>query len=176
MIGSMDAFLSYFRGVQLRTLRDVGLLPPEAGPWLPPAPNGEPAWSVNRIIGHIAGARLMFGNVYCGRGWLVPPEPELTNPDEWLASLEDSYKELDTELRGTPDEWLMRRVALLDEPGDIAGWRVLMLMTEHEIHHRSQLAAYAGINGWPVADLFGRSYEQLLVAQVRRSVAQSTDM
>lgn len=168
MLSSVDAFLSYFRGVHQRTLRDVGLLPAEAGPWAPPAPAGEPPWSVQRIIGHMAAARLMFGRVYCGQGWRIPPEPEVGSPAAWSAVLTDSYQALDGLLRGTPDEWLTRRVAQLDEPGDIAGWRVLMLMTEHEIHHRSQLTAYAGLNGWPVADLFGRSYEQLVVATSNR--------
>jgi uncharacterized damage-inducible protein DinB len=173
MITSMEAFLSYFRGVHQRTLRDVGLLPPEAGPWTPPVQVGEPPWSVQRIVGHVAAARLMFGRVYCGRGWSVPPEPVLDGPQAWLAGLADSYQTLDALLRETSDAWLSRRVALLDEPGDIAGWRVLMLMTEHEIHHRSQLATYAGLNGWPVADLFGRSYEQLVTATAGRDAASS---
>jgi uncharacterized damage-inducible protein DinB len=174
MITSTDAFLSYFRGVHQRTLRDVGLLPPEAGAWTPPTPLGEPPWSVQRIIGHIAAARLMFGQVYCGQGWSVPTEPTLDNPDAWLAGLVESFQALDTLLRNTPNDWLTRRVGLLDEPGDMAGWRVLMLMTEHEIHHRSQLAAYAGINGWPVADLFGRSYEQLVAATTAPDTPRAT--
>ena len=165
MIISMDSFLRYFRGVQQRTTRDVALLPAKAAAWRPTSPGDEVAWDVDRIVEHVAVSRLMFVNVYCGDGWLIPDEPVTGGPEGWLPALEASAAALDARLRATPDEWLSRRVGLPYGAGDIAGWRVLMLMTEHEIHHRSQLATYAGLNGWPVADLFGRSYEDLEVLQ-----------
>lgn len=36
-----------------------------------------------------------------------------------------------------------------------------MMMLEHEVHHRSQIDAYAGLQGWPVPDIFGRSAESI---------------
>ena len=36
-----------------------------------------------------------------------------------------------------------------------------MLMIEHEVHHRSQIDAYAGLEGWPVPDIFNRSAESI---------------
>ena len=36
-----------------------------------------------------------------------------------------------------------------------------MMMVEHDIHHRSQIDTYAGINGWPVPDIYGRSAETI---------------
>ena len=47
----------------------------------------------------------------------------------------------------------------LREP--LSGWRILMMMTEHEVHHRSQIDAYAGLQGWPVPDIFDRSAESV---------------
>ena len=32
-----------------------------------------------------------------------------------------------------------------------------MMMIENEVHHRSQIDAYAGLEGWPVPDIFNRS-------------------
>jgi uncharacterized damage-inducible protein DinB len=165
LVSSIDAFLRYFRGVHQRTARDVALLPWESAEWRPQAAPGVPAWNINRIVEHIAVSRLMFVGVYCGHGWIIPTEPATAGADDWQPALEASYATLHAHLRETTDGWLTQRVGLLDEPGDIAGWRVLMLMVEHEIHHRSQLATYAGLNGWPVADLFGRSYEQIQTLQ-----------
>jgi hypothetical protein len=36
-----------------------------------------------------------------------------------------------------------------------------MMMLEHEVHHRSQIDTYAGLEGWPVPDIFGRSAESI---------------
>jgi uncharacterized damage-inducible protein DinB len=36
-----------------------------------------------------------------------------------------------------------------------------MMHIEHEVHHRSQIDAYAGLEGWPVPDIFNRSAESI---------------
>lgn len=50
---------------------------------------------------------------------------------------------------------------MIDSDGALSGWRVLMMMVEHDIHHRSQIDTYAGVNGWPVPDIYGRSAETI---------------
>jgi uncharacterized damage-inducible protein DinB len=51
---------------------------------------------------------------------------------------------------------------MIDTPGQtLSGWRLLMMMLEHEVHHRSQIDSYAGLEGWPVPDIFGRSAESI---------------
>lgn len=65
-------------------------------------------------------------------------------------------------LKDTPDAWLSRRVEMIDTPGStLSGWRILMMLVEHEVHHRSQIDAYAGLQGWPVPDIFNRSAEDI---------------
>ena len=55
-----------------------------------------------------------------------------------------------------------RRVETIDTPGaTLSGWRLLMMMLEHGVHHRSQIDTYAGLQGWPVPDIFGRSAESI---------------
>ena len=34
-----------------------------------------------------------------------------------------------------------------------------MMLLEHEVHHRSQIDTYAGLNGWSPPDIFGMSAE-----------------
>jgi uncharacterized damage-inducible protein DinB len=36
-----------------------------------------------------------------------------------------------------------------------------MMMMEHDIHHRSQIDTYAGMNGWDVPQIYGRQAEQI---------------
>jgi hypothetical protein len=55
MITSIAAFLRYFDAVHRRAMRDVGALPPEADRWAPAAGTGEGAWSINVLVGHMAG-------------------------------------------------------------------------------------------------------------------------
>jgi uncharacterized damage-inducible protein DinB len=65
---------------------------------------------------------------------------------------------------------------MIDTPGALSGWRILMMMLEHEVHHRSQIDTYAGLEGWPVPDIFGRSAETisaLQLAQKRKATARA---
>ena len=161
MINSIDAFLRYFDAVHRRAMRDVGALPPEADGWAPAHGAGEGAWSVNTLVGHMAGSRLYFASAYLGRGWISPPAPDVARRDLWLPALDESARQLRAQLEGTPDNWLQRKVHMIDSDGALSGWRVLMMMVEHDIHHRSQIDTYAGLNGWPVPDIYGRSAEHI---------------
>ena len=161
MFTSVAAFLRYFDAVHRRALRDVGALPPEADGWTPPAGSGENAWDINTIVGHMAGSRLYFASAYRGEGWISPPAPDVSSRDRWLPALEDSAAKFNAALDGTPDAWLERKVEMIDTDARLSGWRLLMMMLEHDIHHRSQLDTYAGLNGWDVPDIYGRSAEQV---------------
>jgi len=170
VITSIEAFLRYFGGVNRRAIRDVGMLPGEAESWQPPAGSGEGAWNIGAIVGHMAASRGFFGRAYCGTGWAALPWPEPTaTRSEWRAALEASAAAFQEQLAGTPDEWLRRKVQPFDtRDAPISGWRLLLLMIEHDIHHRSQIDTYAGVMGWPVAHIFGRSAEEVGLATAPR--------
>jgi uncharacterized damage-inducible protein DinB len=161
MISSISDFLRYFEAVHRRAHRDLAALPPEADGWAPPVGEGENAWSINTLVGHMAGSRLYFASAYRGEGWISPPPPDTSRRELWLEALDASAAKLHAALEGTPDEWLRRKVAMIDSDGALSGWRVLMMMVEHDIHHRSQIDTYAGLNGWPVPDIYGRSAETI---------------
>ena len=163
MITDIDAYLRFFDSVRRRTERDVAALPPEAARWQPPAAaSGEAGWSIGDIVGHIGGSRLYFASAYRGEGWITAkPEVNRAEPRTWLPWLRASAERFVAQLRDTPNEWLTRRIEMIDTPGSLSGWRMLMMMLEHEVHHRSQIDAYAGLQGWPVPDIFGRSAETI---------------
>jgi uncharacterized damage-inducible protein DinB len=161
MISDIGSFLRFFDGVRRRTERDVAALPPEASAWRPPAANGETGWSIGQIVAHIGSSRFYFASAYRGEGWIgITAQPSREEQSAWLPWLRESGTRFVELLQGTPDEWLTRRIEMLDTPGStLAGWRILMMMIEHEVHHRSQIDTYAGLQGWPVPDIFDRSAE-----------------
>jgi uncharacterized damage-inducible protein DinB len=165
MITSIEGFLRYFDGIHRRAARDIAALPPEADGWTPRGGEGERAWSINTLVGHLCGSRLYFASAYSGRGWVSPPPADVSSRDLWLPRLEESATEVRRLLEGTPDGWLQRKIPLIDSDGAISGWRVLMMMIEHEVHHRSQIDTYASLCGWPVPDIFGRSAETVSALQ-----------
>jgi len=54
-----------------------------------------------------------------------------------------------------------RRVDMIDSEATLPGWRLLLMMMEHDIHHRSQIDTYAGLNGWDVPQIYNRSAETI---------------
>ena len=171
MIADLGAFVAWFEGVHRRTLRDVALLPAEAERWTPPAGEGEASWGIARIVQHTAEARPYFAGAFLGRGWVWDPWPEeLAGAETWGRALEDSMARIRERLEGAGDR-LREKVELIGGEREISGWRVLMMMAEHEVHHRAQISTYAGLNGWPVAQTFDRTNEWVVAQredQLRR--------
>jgi uncharacterized damage-inducible protein DinB len=162
MITDIGSYLRFFDSVRRRTERDVAALPPEAAAWRPPPIRGEVGWSIGDIVGHIGIARLYFASAYRGEGWVAPPvESRRDDASTWLPWLQSSAARLHALLRDTPNEWLTRKIEMIDTPGSLSGWRILMMLLEHEAHHRSQIDTYAGLEGWPVPDIFDRSAETI---------------
>ena len=163
MITDIASYLRFFESFRRRTERDVAALPPAAAAWRPPAGDGEAGWSIGQIVGHIGGTRLYFASAYRNEGWLwAPVEMAPDDQRSWLPWLDASATRFIALLKDTPDEWLARRIEMIDTPGrSLSGWRLLMMMLEHEVHHRSQIDTYAGLEGWPVPDIFGRSAESI---------------
>lgn len=161
MLTSIPAFLRYFDAVNRRAMRDIAALPPAADGWTPTTGDGEGAWSINKLVGHMAGSRLYFASAYRGDGWISPRPPDVSRRESWLPALEQSAADFRRALEATPDEWLQRKVRMIDTEGELSGWRVLMMMVEHDIHHRSQIDTYAGLNGWEVPQIYGRSAETI---------------
>jgi uncharacterized damage-inducible protein DinB len=158
----IDTFLRYYDGLQKRTVRDVSALPPAAADFVPEQGEGEKGWPIGEICRHIGGARLYFAKAYRNEGWIFEwPHREVKTQGDWVPVLEESYAEFRSRLEGTPAEWLERRIDMLDTDGTLPGWRILLMCLEHEVHHRSQIDTYAGLNGWDPPQIYGRSAESV---------------
>ena len=162
MFTDIDTYLRYYEGMHKRTMRDIAALPPEAGDYRPPQGEGENGWQIGEIVRHIGGARMYFAKAYRGEGWIFDwPTREVESQADWLPVLEETWEAYRGRLEGTPPEWLSRRIEMIDTPGTLAGWRILMMCLEHEVHHRSQIDTYAGLNGWQPPQIYGRSAERI---------------
>ena len=161
MISDIGSFLDWFAGVHRRTVRDVSILPAEAETWSPAAGSNEEAWGVPKLVQHIAEARGFFGGAFVGGGWVWDAWPqELSAREGWVPALEESLAMFRSQVGAAPPDRLTARITQIDTPDrTVSGWRALMMMAEHEVAHRSQIGAYAGLNGWPVAQIFGRTNE-----------------
>lgn len=166
MITDMGAYLRYFDAVHRRTVRDVAALPPAAAGWTPPRGEGEAAWGIGQLVVHIGTSRLYFASAYRDAGWLYP-QVSLDAQDQasWIPYLEETAAAFRQRMQDTPEGWLNRRIAMIDTPGSLSGWRLLIMMIEHEVHHRSQIDTYAGLEGWPVPHIFERSFESIQAQQ-----------
>lgn len=162
MFRDIETFLRYFEGVNKRAMRDIAALPAAADGWTPPAGEGEKAWGINQLIGHMCGSRLYFASAYSGTGWVSPRPPDVSSRERWVPALQSSFEAFKAKLLDTPADWLDRRIEMIDSPGvTLPGWRILMMMMEHDIHHRSQIDTYAGLNGWDPPQIYNRSAETI---------------
>ena len=175
MITGPQAYLRYFDSIHRRTLRDVQALPEPAESWVPPVGEGEKSWSINQIVHHIAESRMYFARAYRNEGWVYDwPVPSTESRTDWAPALEESAAEFRRRIDGTPAEWLDRRIKMIDTDGAVSGWRVLMMLLEHEVHHRSQIDTYAGLQGWDVPQIYGRTREQIDELQEQQRTAGQT--
>lgn len=165
MYRSVSSFLSYFESVNRRATRDIAALPEAADGWRPAMGEGEKAWSINTLVGHMAGARLYFASAFRGEGWITPAPPDVSRRELWIPALNASAESFRALLADSPDEWLVRKVETIDGDGALSGWRLLAMMAEHDIHHRSQIDTYAGLNGWDVPQIYNRAAEQIAALQ-----------
>ena len=161
MITDVPAFLRYFEGVHRRTVRDIADLPEEAESWVPStAHDEESSWGIAQIVRHIAEARSFFANAFVGKGWVWDAWPDpMDRREAWVPALEGSLARLGATLADASDDRLGTKVETLGGGSTFSAWRLLPMMVEHEVHHRSQIATYSGLNGWPVHQTFDRTNE-----------------
>jgi uncharacterized damage-inducible protein DinB len=159
MIASVTSFLSYFESVRRRTLTFCHAIPEAQIDWSPRA--GE--FTCGDIVRHLAAAEQMFASVAISGRWSYPGHEPSLGPDlpTALAYLTASHASAVAALATMRDTDLaIQRDGIGGYP--IAVWRVLMLMAEHEIHHRSQIGTYLSLIGVEPPQLYGLHLEEVI--------------
>lgn len=158
MLADPLACADYFRGVRRRTIAAAQTLPPGAMDWAPRP--GE--FTAGDLLRHLAEAQRMYLRAYQGEGWHYAGHDRSLAPDKAAAVglLEERQREFDAALRATDPQHLnTSRGDLAGRP--LSGWRILMMLVEHEVHHRSQLTGYLTALGVQPPHIFGVGVEEL---------------
>ena len=158
-IRSFDTFLDYLGRIRQRTDRVVACVPPERFDWRP----AEGAFSFADLLRHLAALeRYMFAETVHGRPSRYPGHgPELAEgPDEVLAYWRRMRDESLDLFRQLSDQDLERSCTT---PGgaDLAVWKWLRAMVEHEIHHRGQIYLMLRLCDVETPPLYGLTSEEV---------------
>ena len=165
MIGTTTDFIKYFESIRRRTMNYIRVVPTDRLAWSPK--DGE--FTCADIIRHIIAAEVMFVRVVTEGRWNYEgheAEGE-QSLDELIALLESTHTETMEKLKRFPDQDLNApRHGPKGDGQPPKAWRWLMAMTEHEIHHRSQLAVYLSLMGVQPPHIFGLGVEDLISLSV----------
>jgi uncharacterized damage-inducible protein DinB len=160
MITSVREFTEYFDGVRRRTVGFFRMIPVERIDWAPK--DGE--YTCGDIVRHLAASESMFSGVVAGGVWRYDGHGrELGATLDGALALLDMRHATATEALMKAGDAALTQVRPALEPGGrpIRGWRVLLAMCEHEVHHRSQLASYLTLMGVDAPDIFGLGVEDV---------------
>ena len=154
MITSVSAFADYFEGVRQRTRGFVGTVPADRVGII----------RAGRLIDVDRACELMFVGAVVDGAWRYPGHDREVAPtlQRALAHLDAGHAQATAQLRTLADGALHETRPPL-EPGarPVRAWRLLLAMTEHEVHHRSQLASYLTWMGVEPPDIFGLGVEDV---------------
>src|SRR5271169_3828889 len=158
-IRTIQPFLQYFGNVRERTLRIARCVPPEKIDWTY-APG---KFTLGDLLRHIAVVeRYLFAENIQGREsrYTTHGKELADGRDDILALMERLHAESMEIFAQLSDADLLckrRTVGGLE----IATWKWLRSMVEHEIHHRGQIYLYLGMLGLPAPPLYGLTSEQV---------------
>jgi uncharacterized damage-inducible protein DinB len=158
-IKTIEPFLDYFERIRERTLRVTRSIPPDKIDWT----YREGKFSFADIIRHLAAIeRYMYAENVQGKPSLYPGHgKELADGyDGVLEFMNGAHAEAMEIFRSLSDDALRRKCTT---PGgvEIATWKWLRAMIEHEIHHRGQLYLYLGMLGVPTPPIYGLTSEEV---------------
>jgi uncharacterized damage-inducible protein DinB len=165
MIRSTVDFIKYFESIRRRTLNYIRVVPADQLDWSPK----EGEFTCADIIRHFAASERMFVGVVVNGRWNY--EGHASNQqqslDKLVALLESVHVEAMNMLEQLSNDGLNTpRFGPKGEGHPLKAWRWLMAMTEHEIHHRSQLAVYLSLMDVQPPHIFGLGVEDLMAISV----------
>ncbi len=159
MFENVASFLGYFENVRRRTLKFCSAVPESRIDWAPKPGD----FTCGDIVRHIAASEQMFASVALTGLWAYPGHERMLGSTlrGALAFLDAGHTSAVAALGTLSDGALVERRDMI---GDhmIEIWHVLILMVEHEIHHRSQIGSYLNLMGVKPPQLYGLRLEEVI--------------
>lgn len=158
-ITSVGPFLAYFEKVRQRTLRVARCVPPDRLEWR----YREGAFSCGDLLRHLGAIeRFMFAENAALRPSRYPGHgPELAAGYEevfaYLDRMHAEAKEIFAAL--TPED--LERKCVTPGGAEMAVWKWLRAMVEHEVHHRGQIYMILSLLEIPTPPLYGLTSEEV---------------
>ncbi len=162
-IHTIQPFLRYFDNVRERTLRVARCIPPHKMDWS----YAEGKFTLGDLLRHIAVAErdMWAENVqgkpsrYGSHGSELAGDPAAT-----LELMQRLHSESMVIFSKLTDEQLAGKC--VTPGGELATWKWLRAMVEHEVHHRGQIYMYLGILGVKTPPIFGLTSEEVRARSV----------
>jgi uncharacterized damage-inducible protein DinB len=158
-IRTIAPFLDYFERIRERTLRVIRCIPPERIDWT----YRQGKFTFGDIIRHLAAIeRYMYAENVQLRPSLYPGHGrELADGfDEALQFMNRMHAESLEIFRSLSDDDLKRK-CMTPGGAEIATWKWLRAMVEHEVHHRGQLYLYLGLLDVQTPPIYGLTSEEV---------------
>lgn len=158
MIHDVKEFAEFLDGLRKRTMNYVKAIPNSILEWKP----AEDKFSTGDILRHLASSELMFLSVFEHGKWSYPGHESSKGEtiEEIIPYMEACHTRLMDGLLTLGNDLLEKKVPTL-HGHEVSSWRIMMALTEHEIHHRGQLSTYLQINGIEPPQIFGLKIEQV---------------
>lgn len=163
-IRTIHPFLRYFDNVRERTLRVARCIPPDKMNWA----YAEGKFTLGDLLRHLAVAeRDMWAETVQGKPSRYSSHGAELADDlpTTLALMQRLHQESMVIFAQLTDEQLTQK-CVTPGGGEIATWKWLRAMVEHEVHHRGQIYMYLGILGVPTPPIFGLTSEQVRAQSV----------
>jgi uncharacterized damage-inducible protein DinB len=159
VITDAESFLAYLAKVRGRTLAVARAIPEDRLEWRP----GEGAFSFGDLLRHLAATeRYMFAENARQRPSRYPGHgPELASGYaavfEYVRRMHEEALAIFAAL--SPED--LQRKCVTPGGAELAVWKWLRLMVEHEIHHRGQIYVYLAMLGIHGPPLYGLTSEEV---------------
>lgn len=158
-IRSIEPFLDYFEKIRGRTLRVVRAIPPDKIDWT----YKEGKFTFADILRHLAAIeRYMYAENVQGRASRYPGHGNdlADGYDDVLEFMSRMHAEAMEIFSRLSDDDLQRK-CMTPGGAQIATWKWLRAMIEHEVHHRGQIYLYLGMLDVPTPPIYGLTSEEV---------------
>ena len=158
-IQAIGPFLDYFEGIRTRTRRAVMHIPPDRLEWTP-SPG---KWTFGDLVRHLGAIeRWMFTENALRRPSRYPGHGrELADGWDPVIAYFDAMHAESVGLLRTLTQDDLRQRCTTPAGSEIAVWKWLRAMVEHEVHHRGQIHLMLGMIGVQATPMFGLTEEQV---------------
>ncbi|WP_216829782.1 DinB family protein [Alkalihalobacterium elongatum] len=158
MIHDVGEYVKFLDATRKRTLQYIEAIPESSLDWKP----AEDKFTTGDLLRHLASSQLMFLSVFEKGEWIYPGHDNTKGEtiEEIKKYLEECHVTLTTGLLALGNDLLERKVPTL-HGHEVSSWRILMALTEHEIHHRGQLSTYLQMNQIQPPQVFGLKIEDV---------------